>query len=55
MFQPYLRAVATTERRAAKSAAPLKVRKAPEIFILIFIIRRACAARLLVKGTVKKS
>src|SRR3974390_2568769 len=53
MFQPRLRAVATIERRAAKSRAASKVRKEPEIFILTFIMRRACSARLLVKGTEK--
>src|SRR5271157_4508456 len=55
MFQPRLRAVATSERTAAKSHAASKVRKAPEIFILTFIIRRACSARLLVKGTEKST
>jgi hypothetical protein len=37
----------------AKRDAPAKVRKAPEIFILIFIMRRSCWARLLVKRTAK--
>ena len=34
MFQPRLRAVATTERTEAKSQAASKVQKAPEIFDL---------------------
>ena len=41
MLPRCLRAVATTERRAANWVAPWKVRKAPEIFILTVIIRRA--------------
>ncbi len=55
MFQRRLRAVATTERTAAKSQAASKVRKAPEIFILTFIMRKACSAGLLVKGTEKST
>ena len=53
MFKPCLRAVDMTVRMRANVRAPAMVRKAPEIFILTFIIRRSRSASLLVKGTVK--
>ncbi len=51
MSQPCFRAVETMDRRQAKSLAPSRVRKAPEIFIFTFIMRGACSAGLLVNGT----
>src|SRR5271156_5860282 len=53
MLKPCFLAVDTTDLRSAKIRAPSRVRKPPEIFILTFIIRRSCSARLLVKGTSK--
>ena len=53
MSRPCFRAEEITERRRAKSSAPCRVRKPPEILIFTFIILRSCSARLLVKGTVK--
>ena len=51
MLQRCFLAVDTTDLRSAKSRAPSRVPETPEIFILTFIIRRSCSARLLVKGT----
>ncbi len=53
MLKPCFLAVDMTDLRSAKIRAPSRVRKPPEIFILTFIIRRSCSARLLVKGTSK--
>src|SRR5436305_13653731 len=52
-FRLCLRAVEITDLRRAKSTAPGRVRKPPEIFAFTFIILKSCSARLLVKGTSK--
>lgn len=41
-----------TDLMSAKTCAPLRVQKVPEIFIRSFIMRRSCSAWLLVFGLV---
>jgi hypothetical protein len=46
-------AVETDGPEACKDLSAVEGRNDPEIFILVFIIRRSCSARMLVKGTSK--
>jgi hypothetical protein len=53
MFKPCLRAVATTERKAAKSADAFEGAKGAGDLHLDLHHPQSCSARLLVKGTAK--